>query len=102
MRQLTHFSSAPCRGLDFHGSRLDTFEHQGERWVVLRPVVEGMGLSWGSQFTKLTKDRERFGCSDIETTGADGKRYVMTCIPLRSYPMWLATSNPAGSVQAAT
>lgn len=29
------------------------------------------------------------------TTGADGKRYEMGCVPLRRYPMWLATINPA-------
>jgi hypothetical protein len=31
-------------GLDFHGSRLDTFEKDGERWVAMRPIVEGIGL----------------------------------------------------------
>ena len=36
----------PLRGLDFDGSPLATFEHAGERWVVMRAVVEGMGLDW--------------------------------------------------------
>jgi hypothetical protein len=86
------------RGLDFHGSPLATFEQDGERWVALRPVVEGMGLDWSGQRAKLAAQRERFSCGDIPTTGADGKRYEMSCIPLRRYPMWLATINPAKGV----
>lgn len=75
------------RGLDFHGSPLATFEKDGERWVVMRPVVESMGLDWSGQRAKLAAQRERFSCGDIPTTGSDGKRYEMTCIPLRRYPM---------------
>lgn len=85
----------PLRGLDFHGSPLVTFEHAGERWVVMRPVVEGMGLDWASQFTKLKGSQSRFNHCDIATVGADGRQREMTCIPLRRYPMWLATINPA-------
>ncbi|WP_267428509.1 phage antirepressor N-terminal domain-containing protein [Methylobacterium sp. GC_Met_2] len=85
----------PLRGLDFHGSPLAIFEHAGERWVVMRPVVEGMGLSWGGQRDKLETNASRFSRTDIRTTGADGKQYEMTCIPLRRYPMWLAAINPA-------
>ena len=41
-------------GLDFHSSRLATFEKDGERWVALKPVAEGMGVSWQGQHAKLT------------------------------------------------
>ena len=81
--------------LDFHGSRLATFEKDGERWVALRPIVEGMGISWSGQRTKIEADGDRFNRADICTVGADGRRREMLCIPLRRYPMWLATINPA-------
>ena len=61
----------------------------------MRPVVEGMGLAWQSQGAKLRAQSERFSCNDIVSTGADGKQHEMTCIPLRRYPMWLETINPA-------
>jgi hypothetical protein len=61
----------------------------------MRPVVEGMGVSGQGQHAKLAANRERFSYQDILTTGADGKRYEMGCVPLRRYPMWLATINPA-------
>jgi hypothetical protein len=78
-------SGLPLRGLDFHGSQLATFEKDGERWVALRPVVEGMGLSWGGQRDKLEANGERFNRTDIRTVGADGRQREMACIPLRRY-----------------
>lgn len=61
----------------------------------MHPVVEGMGLNWAGQQQKLAADPGRFNCMDIHTVGADGRTREMACIPLRRYPMWLATINPA-------
>lgn len=61
----------------------------------MRPVVEGMGLDWASQLTKLKESQSRFNHCDIASVGADGRQREMTCIPLRRYPMWLATINLA-------
>ncbi len=61
----------------------------------MRPVVEGMGLDWSAQRAKLASQHARFNSGDITTVGADGRQREMTCIPLRCYPMWLATINPA-------
>ena len=86
----------PLRGLDFHGSPLATFEKDGERWVVMRPVVVGMGLAWQSQNAKLNAGGDRYGVrNDIITRDAGGREQAMTCVPLRRYPMWLATINSA-------
>lgn len=79
----------------FHQSRLATFEKDGERWVAMRPIVEGMGLSWQGQQEKLNGNRGRFNYQGILTVGADGKSREMGCIPLWCYPLWLATINPA-------
>ena len=78
----------------FHGDSLPTFEHQNERWVALRPVVEALGLDWSSQRLKLANDGGRFNCGDITTVAADGKQRQMLSIPLRRFPGWLATVNP--------
>lgn len=61
----------------------------------MRPAVQGMGVSWQGQHAKLDVSRERFNYQDILTVGADGKQRAMGCIPLRRYPMWLATVDPA-------
>lgn len=63
--------------------------------MALKPIVQGMGMSWGSQHTKLSADPSRFNYTVIGTVGADGHSRDMAAIPLRRYPMWLATINPA-------
>ncbi|WP_419776110.1 phage antirepressor N-terminal domain-containing protein [Mixta mediterraneensis] len=40
----------------FHGDKLYIVEHKGEPYVAMKHVVEGMGLSRGSQHIRL-KDR---------------------------------------------
>jgi hypothetical protein len=81
------WTKAQLRGPDLHGSPPATFEHTGERWVAMRPVVEGMGLDWSAQRAKLASQHARFNCGDITTVGADDRRREMTCIPLRRYQM---------------
>lgn len=44
----------------FHGDTLYLVNHEGEAQVPMRPVVEGMGLDWASQFTKI---KQRFSTS---------------------------------------
>jgi len=61
----------------------------------MRPVVEGMRLNWAGQQQKLAAARNGFACMDIHTHDSSGRVQKMTCIPLRRYPMWLATINPA-------
>jgi len=48
------------RGLDFHGKPLSTFEKDGARWVVMRPVVEAMRLDWPTQYRKLKAGGDRW------------------------------------------
>ncbi|XYD11571.1 phage antirepressor N-terminal domain-containing protein [Methylobacterium sp. NMS12] len=61
----------------------------------MRPV-EGMGLAWTRQHAKLNAGADRYGVrNDIITRDRSGRQQEMACIPLRRYPMWLATINPA-------
>ena len=48
----------------------------------MRPIVEGMGLTWQSQYEKL-KQRFSSVITEIVTTGKDGKQYNMVCLPVR-------------------
>jgi phage antirepressor YoqD-like protein len=81
--------------VDFHGQALVVVDKEGEPYVVMRPIVEGMGLDWASQFTKLTEDTRRWGTVVIRATvAADGKTREMTCLPLRKLAGWLMTLQP--------
>ncbi|QTA84861.1 phage antirepressor N-terminal domain-containing protein [Desulfonema magnum] len=35
--------------VDFHGHTLITVWHNGNDYIAMKPVVEGMGLDWKSQ-----------------------------------------------------
>lgn len=85
----------PLRGLDFHGSPLATFEHAGERWVVMRPVVEGMGLNWSGQYTRLRSAEKRWGLRVFGYPNTSGGIQETLCIPLKRYPGWVNTINTA-------
>ncbi|NBM79628.1 hypothetical protein GWI76_10220 [Proteus sp. G2659] len=37
----------------FHGNNLCIVTHDGEPYVPMKPIVEGMGLDWKSQFSKI-------------------------------------------------
>lgn len=88
-----NLSSQSLVTLDFHGNNLVTFQHDGEPFVAMRSVCEGMGLDWASQYVKLSKSAV-FNHCDITTVGADGKQREMTSMPVRKLPLWLASVNP--------
>ena len=49
----------------FHGAELFVVEHSGQPFAPMRPIVEGMGIDWASQFVKL---KQRFSTSVVEIT----------------------------------
>lgn len=69
-------------------------DNNGVAYVVMREIVEGIGLSWASQSVKLNQNRTKFNCFDIETVGADGKKREMLCIPIKKLNGWLFSLNP--------
>jgi P22_AR N-terminal domain len=64
--------------------------------VAMRPVVQGMGLNWASQFVKI-KANPVLGPTvvTITTVAADGKRREMDGLPLNRLNFWLATIQPS-------
>ncbi|PHM59583.1 antirepressor [Xenorhabdus stockiae] len=76
----------------FYGSDLYVVEYNGEPYVPMKPIVEGIGLAWGAQFVKL-KQRFSKGVSEIEIPTKTGNQ-DMTCLALRKLAGWLATISP--------
>lgn len=89
----TPFAGGQLIPVMFGDDTLVLADQNGHPYVVMRPVVNAMGLAWQSQHAKLV---EKFGAviTEIVTTGADGKQYTMICLPLRKLPGWLYSINP--------
>ncbi|MGQ6015078.1 phage antirepressor N-terminal domain-containing protein [Serratia sp. IR-2025] len=77
----------------FYGNSLFVVEHNGEAYTPMRPIIDGMGMDWASQFTKL---KQRFKSTVVEITmvAADGKSRSMICLALRKLAAWLQTISP--------
>lgn len=76
----------------FYGDNLIVVNQCGEPFVPMKPVVEGMGLTWQSQNTKL-KQRFSKGVTEIVIPSAGGSQ-SMTCLALRKLNGWLQTISP--------
>lgn len=76
--------------IPFHGQTVQSIEIDGKPYVAFKPMVENLGLGYGSQTQKL-KGKSWATVTNIVTVGADGKTREMTCIDLRTLTMWLAT-----------
>jgi hypothetical protein len=87
-------NAATKKTIDFNGQILAVVKKGDEPFVPMRPIVEGMELTWPSQQQKLLNQQRKFSCNDIVTTGKDGKNYKMLCLPLMKLPGWLFTINP--------
>lgn len=77
----------------FHGVQLYLVEHEGQPYVPMRPMVEGMGIDWSYQSRKLNASKHRYGVAVIATPSAGGAQESI-CIPLRKLPGWLGTLEP--------
>ena len=74
---------------------LQVVADEREQLVAVKPVCEILGVAYQSQQAKL-KEHPIFSSviTLSVTTGSDGKRYEMVCIPLRFFPGWLFSINP--------
>ncbi len=87
MRTLTQIN------VPFHSADLVIIEFNNQPFTAMRLIVEGMGLTWQSQYEKL-KQRFSSVITEIVTTGKDGKQYNMVCLPVRKLFGWLMTISP--------
>lgn len=79
--------------VDFHGQELVVIDVGGEPYVAMKSVVEGMGLAWPPQYTKLRDGADRWGVMMIVIPSAGGEQ-SMACLRLRKLPGWLMTLQP--------
>ncbi|WP_151746311.1 phage antirepressor N-terminal domain-containing protein [Acinetobacter soli] len=73
----------------FHSAELYLVEHEGQPYVPMRSIVQGMGLDWKSQFVKL---KQKFATCVVEITMqilGDDQARSHTCLLLRKLPAWL-------------
>lgn len=78
----------------FLGQEITLVDLNGVAYVAMREVVMGIGLDWKVQHRKLTAQSEKFSCGHMTTTGKDGKKYEMLCIPIKKLNGWLFSLNP--------
>ncbi|MEY0017456.1 phage antirepressor N-terminal domain-containing protein [Providencia rettgeri] len=77
----------------FYDNELYVVEYNNEPYVPMKPIVEGMGLAWQSQFEKL-KQRFKSTITEIMIVAGDGKERNMLCLPLRKLSGWMLTIYP--------
>lgn len=79
---------------EFLGKEVTLVDNNGVAYVAMREIVEGIGLSWGTQSIKLNENSKKFNCFHIETVGADSKNRQMLCMPIKKLNGWLFSINP--------
>ncbi|MDF7286578.1 phage antirepressor N-terminal domain-containing protein, partial [Proteus mirabilis] len=89
---VTDMTSVSTINVPFHGNNLYVVNFNGEPYVPMKPIVEGMGLTWQSQFEKL-KQRFSKGITEIVIPSKGGEQ-SMLCLALRKLAGWLHTISP--------
>ncbi|MDM7975213.1 MULTISPECIES: phage antirepressor N-terminal domain-containing protein [Thalassospira] len=85
-----NLSSQTVVTLDFHGSKIATFEADGKPHVALRSVCDAIGLSWAGQREKVLRDPVLSSTVRVTRTVAeDGRLREMSALPLDMLQGWL-------------
>ena len=78
----------------FNNANLTMIEHNGQPYIPMKPIVEGMGLDWKSQYRKITnKFKSCMVKMTIQLFGDSQSREVIM-LPLRKLPAWLYSVEP--------
>ncbi|MBB6658655.1 phage antirepressor N-terminal domain-containing protein [Proteus mirabilis] len=86
-------TSVSTINVPFHGNNLYVVNYNGQPYVPMKPIVDGMGMDWASQFTKL-KQKFKSTVAEITMVAEDGKERNMICLALRKLAGWLHTISP--------
>lgn len=78
----------------FNGQQIITAMADGVAYVAMKPIVENLGMSWGTQQQKLMKQLDKFNCIHMNMVAADGKLRKLLCLPLKKLNGWLFSINP--------
>lgn len=77
----------------FNGHQVLTAMAAGIAYVAMKPIVENLGMSWGTQQQKLTRSKEKFGCIHMNIPSAGGIQKMLV-LPLKKLNGWLFSINP--------
>lgn len=80
--------------VSFNSQQILTAMAAGVAYVAMKPIVENLGMSWGTQQQKLMKSLEKFNCIHMNMVAADGKLRKLLCLPLKKLNGWLFSINP--------
>lgn len=94
MNSIAIIEAVNTTSLAFHGQQIITAMAAGMAYVAMKPVVEGIGLDWKSQYRKLLNQADKFGCGHM-TIPTKGGLQQMLCLPLKKLNGWLFSINPA-------
>lgn len=86
----TNLNNTTVATIPFHGTNIQSVEIDGNPHIVLKPMVESIGMDYSRQLQKL-KGKSWATMGMTATVGADGKSREMTVIDIRTLTMWLAT-----------
>ncbi|WP_157879415.1 phage antirepressor N-terminal domain-containing protein [Xenorhabdus poinarii] len=82
---------SPTISVPLCGADLYIVDYHGQPYVPIKPIAEGMGLNWASQFTKLKTRFQQVEKISIPTK--HGLR-TMSCLALDELADWLDMINP--------
>lgn len=94
MNSIAIIEAVNTTSLPFHGQHIVTAMAAGVAYVAMKPVVEGIGLDWKTQYRKLLAQADKFGCGHM-TMPSKGGLQQMLCLPLKKLNGWLFSINPA-------
>lgn len=77
----------------FNGHQVLTAMAAGVAYVAMKPIVENLGMSWGTQQQKLARSKEKFGCIHMNIPSAGGIQKMLV-LPLKKLNGWLFSINP--------
>jgi hypothetical protein len=78
--------------VEFHGATLIGLRHSGTVYIALKPMVDAMGLAWGSQLNRLRRDAilsKGLFKMNIPLGAGGPQEYV--CLTLKRVAGWLFT-----------
>ena len=78
-----------------NGIDIPAVVENGETYLPIKPICQAIGVNYATQLEKLKSHPILSSVIPLRgTTGADGKKYEMVCLPLKFIYGWLFTINP--------
>lgn len=82
-------NNARPAAVDFYGQSLTVVTASDQRLVAMKPICEGIGLSWHGQFERIRRDEVLSEAIRIIRTPSEGGEQSTACLPLEMLNGWL-------------